>query len=168
MDFIYISCIAIARCVRVNISLRVAFMARLSLVSCVKKIFMAFSLTLKKAKIAALKSCKIFLESKKLKNTLKKTIIAKTLKSRTKMFVDSVEISIASGDGGAGAVSFRKEKFVIQGGPDGGDGGRGGDLYFIADKNTSTLANFRGNKKYHAKNGAQGEKKNKTGKGGED
>ncbi|RDU65287.1 GTPase ObgE [Helicobacter didelphidarum] len=84
------------------------------------------------------------------------------------MFVDSVEIIIASGHGGAGAVSFRREKFVIQGGPDGGDGGRGGDVYFLVDKNTSTLANFRGHKKYFAGNGLQGEGRNCNGKKGQD
>ncbi|MWV62534.1 GTPase ObgE [Helicobacter saguini] len=84
------------------------------------------------------------------------------------MFVDSVKINIKAGDGGAGAVSFRREKFVIQGGPDGGDGGNGGDIIFIADKNTSTLAGFRGNKNYFASNGASGEGKNKSGKKGAD
>lgn len=87
---------------------------------------------------------------------------------RAKMFVDSVEIFIASGHGGAGAVSFRREKFVIQGGPDGGDGGKGGDVYFIVDRNTSTLAKFRGHKKYRAKNGMPGQPKNCHGKKGDD
>ncbi len=84
------------------------------------------------------------------------------------MFVDSVSIFIASGHGGAGAVSFRREKFVIQGGPDGGDGGRGGDVYFLVDKNTTTLAKFRGHKKYIGGNGAPGESKNRSGKKGKD
>lgn len=84
------------------------------------------------------------------------------------MFVDSVSIFIASGHGGAGAVSFRREKFVIQGGPDGGDGGRGGDVYFLVDKNTTTLAKFRGHKKYVAGNGMPGEGKNCNGKKGKD
>ncbi|PUD85124.1 GTPase ObgE, partial [Helicobacter pylori] len=56
------------------------------------------------------------------------------------MFVDSVEIIIASGKGGPGMVSFRREKFVIKGGPAGGDGGDGGDVYFEVDNNTDTLA----------------------------
>lgn len=85
---------------------------------------------------------------------------------RGNMFVDSVGIFIASGHGGAGAVSFRREKFVIQGGPDGGDGGRGGDVYFLVDKNTTTLANFRGHKHYKAGNGMQGSSKNCNGKKG--
>ena len=83
------------------------------------------------------------------------------------MFVDSVEITIASGHGGAGAVSFRREKFVIQGGPDGGNGGKGGDVYFVVDKNTTTLAHFRGHKKYIAKNGKPGSGSNCNGKNGE-
>ncbi|RAX54277.1 GTPase ObgE [Helicobacter sp. 16-1353] len=84
------------------------------------------------------------------------------------MFIDSVDIYISSGKGGAGAVSFRREKFVIQGGPDGGDGGDGGDVFFEVDTNNDTLSKFRGKKHYNAKNGKQGESKNKSGKKGED
>ncbi|GAA7889236.1 GTPase ObgE [Helicobacter pylori] len=84
------------------------------------------------------------------------------------MFVDSVEIIIASGKGGPGMVSFRREKFVIKGGPDGGDGGDGGDVYFEVDNNTDTLASFRGTKHHKAKNGAPGGTRNCTGKKGED
>lgn len=84
------------------------------------------------------------------------------------MFVDCVEIYASSGKGGAGAVSFRREKFVIQGGPDGGDGGKGGSVYFEVDNNTDTLSKFRGAKHYRAENGRPGEGKNKTGRGGED
>lgn len=84
------------------------------------------------------------------------------------MFVDSVDIFIKSGDGGAGAVSFHREKFIIQGGPDGGDGGKGGDIYFEVDVNNDTLSNFRGKKHYKAQNGAQGESRNKSGKKGSD
>ncbi|WP_104748033.1 GTPase ObgE [Helicobacter cetorum] len=84
------------------------------------------------------------------------------------MFVDSVEIIIASGKGGAGMVSFRREKFVIKGGPDGGDGGDGGDVYFEVDNNTDTLASFRGTKHHKAKNGAMGGTRNCAGKKGED
>ena len=82
------------------------------------------------------------------------------------MFVDSVDIFIASGNGGAGAVSFRREKFVIQGGPDGGDGGKGGDVIFEVDSNADTLSKFRGKKHYKAQNGAQGGSRNCTGKNG--
>lgn len=84
------------------------------------------------------------------------------------MFVDKVDIFIASGNGGAGATSFHREKFIIKGGPDGGDGGKGGDVYFLIDNNTSTLANFRGNKHYIAKNGSDGSSRRKAGKKGED
>ncbi|RDU71333.1 GTPase ObgE [Helicobacter aurati] len=84
------------------------------------------------------------------------------------MFIDNVEIFIQSGNGGAGAVSFRREKFVLQGGPDGGDGGDGGDVYIAVDKNTSTLAKFRGHKNYIAQNGAQGGAKKCHGKKGKD
>lgn len=84
------------------------------------------------------------------------------------MFVDSVDIFVFSGKGGAGAVSFRREKFVIQGGPDGGDGGDGGDIYFEVDLNSDTLSKFRGKKHYKAKNGSPGEGKNRYGKKGDD
>jgi GTP-binding protein len=59
------------------------------------------------------------------------------------MFVDIVTITVAAGDGGDGIVSFRHEKFVDKGGPDGGDGGRGGDVLFMATRNENTLAGFR-------------------------
>ncbi len=84
------------------------------------------------------------------------------------MFVDCVEIFIFSGKGGAGAVSFRREKFVLNGGPDGGDGGDGGDVYFVIDQHADTLSKFRGKKHYRAQNGAPGMPKNCTGKRGED
>lgn len=84
------------------------------------------------------------------------------------MFVDSVEISVASGNGGAGAVSFRREKFVLNGGPDGGDGGDGGSVFFKIDPNCDTLGAFRGRKNYSAKNGAPGGAKNCAGKKGQD
>ncbi len=83
------------------------------------------------------------------------------------MFVDSVELSISSGKGGAGCVSFRREKFIINGGPDGGSGGRGGDVYFIVDNNTDTLSHFKGKRVLKAKNGQQGTGKNMNGKKGE-
>ncbi|MBP3206758.1 MAG: GTPase ObgE [Campylobacter sp.] len=83
------------------------------------------------------------------------------------MFVDNVKFSVTSGKGGAGCVSFRREKFVILGGPDGGDGGRGGDVYVKADKNTHTLSFYKGKTKFKAPNGAPGEGRKKTGKSGE-
>lgn len=82
------------------------------------------------------------------------------------MFIDSVKIVLISGDGGAGAVSFRREKFVPLGGPDGGDGGKGGDVVLICDNNAHTLANFKGKKKLAAQNGEKGAKKNCHGKNG--
>ena len=66
------------------------------------------------------------------------------------MFVDIAKIRIKAGDGGNGAVSFRREKYVAAGGPDGGDGGRGGNIVFQADTNLSTLADFRYQRKYTA------------------
>ncbi|ANV98448.1 GTPase ObgE [Helicobacter enhydrae] len=84
------------------------------------------------------------------------------------MFVDCVDIFASSGNGGMGAVSFRREKFVIQGGPDGGDGGRGGNVYIEVDHNADTLSRFRGAKHYKAENGRPGEGKNRSGRGGND
>lgn len=82
------------------------------------------------------------------------------------MFSDSVVITVSSGKGGAGCVAFRREKFVIQGGPDGGDGGKGGDVYFKVDNNTHTLANFQGNKTLKADKGQPGSGSNMYGKAG--
>lgn len=83
------------------------------------------------------------------------------------MFTDNVEIILSSGKGGAGAVAFRREKFVIKGGPNGGDGGRGGDVYFLVDKNSHTLSNFKGKNHLKADNGMPGGGSNMTGKSGE-
>ncbi len=83
------------------------------------------------------------------------------------MFIDNVELTLSSGKGGAGAVSFRQEKFVLKGGPDGGDGGRGGDVWFEVDKNSHTLSSFRGKNHLKAKNGKPGEGRKKYGKKGE-
>src|SRR5258705_4382222 len=84
------------------------------------------------------------------------------------MFVDEVEIHVAAGHGGKGALSFRREKFVPRGGPDGGDGGPGGNVYLVAHANLNTLLNFRFQKIFEAGNGAQGEGSNRTGKTGGD
>ena len=72
------------------------------------------------------------------------------------MFTDYVKILIKAGDGGDGAVTFRREKYVAAGGPDGGDGGNGGSIYFQVDPNANTLIDFRYNKKYKAQNGENG------------
>ncbi len=80
------------------------------------------------------------------------------------MFVDIAKISLKAGDGGNGAVSFHREKYVAAGGPDGGDGGRGGDILFAADDNLSTLADFRYKRKYAADNGQNGAASRRSGK----
>ncbi len=84
------------------------------------------------------------------------------------MFVDIVKITIKAGDGGNGAVSFHREKYVNAGGPDGGNGGKGGDIVFQPKDNLSTLIDFRYKKKYVAKNGDNGSSRRSTGKSAED
>lgn len=84
------------------------------------------------------------------------------------MFIDVAIIKIKSGNGGNGAVSFRREKYVAAGGPDGGDGGRGGNVIFKADDNLSTLIDFRYKRKFFAQNGQDGSSRRCTGKSGED
>ncbi len=82
------------------------------------------------------------------------------------MFTDSVELTVSSGKGGQGCVSFRREKFVINGGPDGGDGGKGGDIWFKCDNNTHTLSHFQKKMHIKAENGIQGGSSNMAGKAG--
>lgn len=84
------------------------------------------------------------------------------------MFVDYTKIFIKSGDGGNGAVSFRREKYVAAGGPDGGDGGKGGNIYFEVDPDSNTLIDFRYNRKFKAQNGENGSGNHKYGRGGDD
>ncbi len=84
------------------------------------------------------------------------------------MFVDYAKIIIKSGDGGNGAATFRREKYVAAGGPDGGDGGRGGDVYFVVDSDANTLIDFRYTKKFKAENGQNGSGAHKFGKSGAD
>ncbi|MBQ9941632.1 MAG: GTPase ObgE [Christensenellaceae bacterium] len=84
------------------------------------------------------------------------------------MIVDKVKIFIKAGNGGNGAISFHREKYVNAGGPDGGDGGKGGDLIFQASDEMRTLVDFRFAKKFSAENGSNGAKNNMTGKAGED
>ena len=83
-------------------------------------------------------------------------------------FVDEATISVQAGNGGHGALSFRREKYIDRGGPDGGDGGRGGSVYLVAKAGTNTLADFRVGRKYRAPSGQPGAGNNKSGKSGED
>ena len=80
------------------------------------------------------------------------------------MFIDSAKFQVSSGRGGQGCSSFRREKFVVKGGPDGGDGGKGGDVYFLVDNNTDTLSNYKGRKVFKAEPGKQGMGSRMTGK----
>ncbi|MBR5239158.1 MAG: GTPase ObgE [Clostridia bacterium] len=84
------------------------------------------------------------------------------------MFVDMARIFVKAGNGGNGAVAFHREKYVASGGPDGGDGGKGGDVIFVADRNLSTLMDFRYKRKYTAEHGGNGAGGNCTGKDGSD
>lgn len=84
------------------------------------------------------------------------------------MFVDIAKIKVKAGDGGAGAVAFHREKYVAAGGPDGGDGGKGGDVVFVVDDNLATLADFRYKRKYSAPNGEPGKGGRCHGKKGQD
>jgi GTP-binding protein len=83
------------------------------------------------------------------------------------MFIDNVKLQVSSGHGGSGCSSFRKEKFVVKGGPDGGDGGKGGDVYILVDNNTDTLSWYKGKKHLKADKGKPGKGSNMTGKSGE-
>ncbi len=84
------------------------------------------------------------------------------------MFIDYTIIELYSGNGGPGCISFRREKYIPKGGPDGGNGGQGGSIYALSDKNIHTLQDVRYNRIYKAKNGDQGSSNSKTGKDGED
>ncbi|MGE4398463.1 MAG: GTPase ObgE [Campylobacterales bacterium] len=84
------------------------------------------------------------------------------------MFTDSVVITVASGKGGAGSTAFHREKFILQGGPSGGDGGRGGSIYFYIDPNADSLSKYRGKHHHKAKNGEPGGNRQMHGKSGED
>jgi GTP-binding protein len=83
-------------------------------------------------------------------------------------FVDAVDIHVAAGHGGRGCISFRREKFVPRGGPNGGDGGNGGSVYLVAQSNLNTLLNFRFQKTFSAGGGGHGEGSNRTGARGND
>lgn len=83
-------------------------------------------------------------------------------------FVDKARIVIKAGDGGDGCASFHREKFVTRGGPDGGDGGRGGNVVFVADSNMDTLLDFKFARFYRAENGEKGRAARSSGKNGQD
>lgn len=84
------------------------------------------------------------------------------------MFVDLAKVFIAAGRGGNGAVNFRQEKYIDKGGPDGGDGGKGGDIYFVGDQNLNTLLSFRFQRELKAAPGQDGGKRNRHGQSGDD
>src|ERR671939_1407021 len=83
------------------------------------------------------------------------------------MFIDRAVVRVEAGDGGSGIVSFRREKFVPKGGPDGGDGGRGGDVLVRADDNLSTLLDYTYRDSWRAESGEHGSGANKTGRSGQ-
>ena len=82
-------------------------------------------------------------------------------------FLDQVKIYVKAGDGGSGSPSFRREKFIEFGGPDGGDGGKGGSVILVSERNLNTLIDFRYQQHFKAERGRDGAGKNKTGRGGE-
>ena len=82
-------------------------------------------------------------------------------------FLDQVKIYVKAGDGGSGSPSFRREKFIEFGGPDGGDGGKGGSVMLVSERNLNTLIDFRYQQHFKAERGREGSGKNKTGRGGE-
>ena len=82
------------------------------------------------------------------------------------MFTDYAKITVKSGNGGDGAITFRREKYIAAGGPDGGDGGKGGDVYFRVDSDSNTLIDFRYKKKFKAENGENGSGSHRYGKSG--
>ena len=84
------------------------------------------------------------------------------------MLVDSVRITVLAGDGGNGCVSFRREKYVPRGGPNGGDGGRGGNVILVAGEGLNTLLHLHNRRQVRAERGQNGRGSNKTGAGGED
>src|SRR5690349_16857112 len=83
-------------------------------------------------------------------------------------FIDRVVVRVKAGDGGSGIISFRREKFVPMGGPDGGEGGRGGDVYLVGDSNLSTLLDYTYRDSWSAPNGDHGSGANKSGRSGSD
>ncbi|MEK7620877.1 MAG: GTPase ObgE [Patescibacteria group bacterium] len=90
--------------------------------------------------------------------------VAFSVRIDTSMFVDTAKVVVVAGRGGKGAVSFRTEKYIDKGGPDGGDGGHGGDVIFVGDENTNTLIDFRYHPELKADNGQNGSKRDRRGK----
>src|SRR6476469_272903 len=84
------------------------------------------------------------------------------------MFIDEAKIRVKAGDGGNGCMAFRREKFVPRGGPSGGDGGKGGDVWIESDESLNTLLHLRYNPEHHAERGRHGEGSNRHGKDGAD
>src|SRR5690554_5698348 len=84
------------------------------------------------------------------------------------MFADTAQVIVQAGRGGNGGLSFRREKFVEKGGPDGGDGGKGGDVVFVAAEDANTLVDFRYKPELKAENGQPGSKRNRHGRNGKD
>ena len=82
------------------------------------------------------------------------------------MFVDEVEIEVSAGDGGRGAMSFRREKFIPRGGPDGGDGGSGGSVYVVASPHVNTLVQYRFHPEHRAERGKHGQGAKRSGANG--
>src|SRR5512138_2479739 len=83
-------------------------------------------------------------------------------------FIDEARIEAIAGDGGNGSASFRREKFIPRGGPDGGDGGRGGSIFAVADRNLNTLIDFRYARRHEARNGEAGRGSDQFGAAGDD
>ena len=83
-------------------------------------------------------------------------------------FVDEAEIVVEAGNGGSGCLSFRREKYIERGGPDGGDGGRGGSVFLVAETDLNTLVDFRFQPRYRAQKGQVGMSRNSTGRSGDD
>ena len=90
------------------------------------------------------------------------------LKAEENMFIDQAKIWVKAGNGGNGCLSFRREKFIAKGGPDGGNGGSGGNVYFVASSDIDTLIDFSGKHHWQAKNGNDGEGNNRIGASGDD
>src|SRR5437868_14372974 len=84
------------------------------------------------------------------------------------MFIDEAKITLKAGAGGHGSIAFRREKYVPRGGPSGGDGGHGGNIYIVADPHENTLLKFRFNHAFKAERGRHGEGSNRRGRDGED